>query len=100
MSEIILSTYNLLDTLDKSDLIKNLKKYKNKLLNNKYILSLVKSYNKEEDISKKIKIKKELYENMDYYNYQKYYQELSLIVLKINHKYKEYTSTKEHHCHE
>ena len=100
MSEIILNTYKLLDILDKSDLIKKLSYYKNKVINDKNILSLVNSYNKEEDLSKKIILKKELYANINYANYQKYYQELSLIVLKINKKYREYTSTKEHNCHE
>jgi len=98
MSQIILNTYRLLDTLDNSDLIKNLTYYKNKLSKDKHILSLVKKYNQEKDNSKKIEIKKELYLNSDYQNYQKYYQELSMIVLKINKKYREYTNTKEHNC--
>ena len=38
MSEIIEKTYNLLDTLDNSDLIKKLTYYKNKLSKNNYIL--------------------------------------------------------------
>ena len=99
MSEIIEKTYNLLDTLDNSVLIKNLTYHKNKIINNSDILSLVKKYNFEENIDKKISIKKELYKYKDYKEYQKYYNELSLIILKINQKYAEYTNTKEHNCH-
>lgn len=98
MSEIIEKTYNLLDVLDNSELIKNLTYYKNKLSKNKEILSLVKLYNKETNPDKLINLKKELYKNEDYYNYQKYYNELYLIILKINKKYSEYTNTKEHNC--
>jgi len=94
MSEIIEKTYNLLDVLDNSEVIKNLTYYKNKLLKNNNILSLIDSYNKEKNNSKKITIKKELYKNKDYNNYMKYYNELYYIVLKINKKYSEYTNTK------
>ena len=99
MSPIIEYTYKLLDTLDNSNLIKQLTKYKNKLLNNKDILDKINQVKKEKDNNKKIALKKELYQNNDYKMYMKYYQELSLIVLKINKKYNEYTNTREHNCH-
>ena len=41
MSEIIEKTYKLIDALDNSSLIKNLTKYKNKLLKNKQILQKI-----------------------------------------------------------
>ena len=99
MSEIIEKTYKLLDTLDNSDLIKNLTYYKNKLSNNRAVLSLVKKINNEENPEVKIKLRKELYSNSDYQNYMNYYNELYYIVLKINKKYAEYTNTKEGTCH-
>lgn len=99
MSEVIEKTYKLLDTLDNSSLIKNLTKYKNKLLKDKMILLKIEEIRKETDAQKLILLRKELYENKDYRMYMKYYQELSLIVLKINKKYAEYTSTREHGCH-
>ena len=99
MSPIIEYTYKLLDTLDNSNLIKQLTKYKNKLLNNKDILDKINQVKEEKDNNKKIKLKKELYQNNDYKMYMKYYQELSLIVLKINKKYNEYTNTRGHNCH-
>ena len=98
MSEIIEKTYKLLDTLDKSDLIKNLTYYKEKLLKNEEVLSLIKQINKENNHETKISLKKKLYDIDDYKNYMKYYNELYYIVLRINKKYSEYTNTKETNC--
>jgi len=100
MSEIITATYNFLDTLDNSDLIKNLTKCKQKILKNKQILSLINDIKQEKDSNKLILKRKKIYENNDYKMYMKYYSELSLIILKINKKYTKYTKTKEHNCHE
>lgn len=100
MSEIIEKTYKLLDTLDKSNLIKNLTYYKSKLLSNNEVLSLVKRINKETNNEIKISLKKELYNNNDYKHYMESYNELYYIVLKINKKYVEYTNTKEGTCNE
>ena len=98
MTDIIEATYNFLDTLDNSKLIKNLTKYKNNLLNNKTILKEIDDLKKETDNKVIISKRKELFNNYDYKMYMKYYNELSLIILKINKKYKEYTSTREHNC--
>ena len=98
MSEIIDKTYKLLDTLDNSSLIKNLTKYKNNLLKNNLVLKQIEDIKKEKDPNKLISLRKELYKNNDYKMYMKYYQELSFIILKINKKYAEYTSTREHNC--
>ena len=96
MSDIVEATYRFLDTLDNSELIKQLTKYKNNLLNNKDILKEIANIKKETNNEIKINKRKELFQNNDYKMYLKYYNELSLIILKINKKYKEYTSTKEH----
>ena len=98
MSEIIQATYDFLDTLSESDLIKNLTKYKNKLLNNKELLIKIDELKKETENDIIIAKRKEIFGNTDYNNYMKYYNELSLIIMKINRKYKEYTNTKEHNC--
>ena len=98
MSDIVEATYNFLDTLDNSELIKNLTKYKNKLLNNKPILKEIANIKKETNNETIISRRKELFANNDYKMYMKYYNELSLIILKINKKYQEYTSTREHNC--
>lgn len=99
MSDIIDKTYKLIDALESSSLIKNLTKYKNKLLKDKEILQKIKKTKKETNPDKLISLRKELYQNNDYKMYMKYYQELYFIVLKINKKYAEYTKTTEHNCH-
>ena len=99
MSEIIEKTYKLLDTLDNSDLVKNLTYYKTKLSKNDEVLSLVKKVNNETNDEMKLALKKELYNNSDYKHYMESYNELYYIVLKINKKYAEYTNTKEGTCH-
>ena len=96
MSDIIDKTYKLIDALESSSLIKNLTKYKNKLLKDKEILQKIKKTKEETNPDKLISLRKELYQNNDYKMYMKYYQELYFIVLKINKKYAEYTATKEH----
>lgn len=95
MSEIIDSTYKLLDTLDNSELIKELTISKEKLLKDNNILSLIDRYNSEIDNNKKILLKKEIYNDINYQKYIRAYNELSLIVLKINNKYHSYTNTKD-----
>ncbi len=94
MSLIIEKTYELLDVLDNSKLIKTLTISKEKILKDNKLLSLIKEYQKEENIDKKIIIKQELYNNKIYKDYIDSYNELSYIVLKINNKYKEYTNNK------
>ena len=99
MSEITFATYNVLDALDNSDIIKNLTKYKNKLLKNKELLSEINNTRKETDNNLLITKRKKIFENKDYQMYMKYYNQLSLIILKINKQYKKYTSTRIHNCY-
>ena len=77
----IYKTYKLLDALDNSEVIKKLTQYKEKLKQDEAVLSLVKQYNNEEDTTKKIHIKKQLYNNENYKNYMEAYNELNYIVL-------------------
>ena len=98
MSEITIATYDFLDALDKSDIIKNLTKYKNKLLKNKFLLKEIKETQEIKDNKIIITKRKEIYNNPDYQKYMEYYNELSLIIMKINKQYMKYT--KEHTCHE
>ena len=100
MSEIIEKTYKLLDTLDNSEVIKKLTQYKQKISQDEEVLSLVKRINEEDNHTKKVELKKELYQNKDSKNYMDAYNELFYIVLKINKKYAEYTNTKEGICNE
>ena len=98
MQEIIDATYKFLDDLDNSYLIKNLIKYKENILNDKELLSKIAVTKKETNNNIIISNRKEIFDNYDYKMYMKYYNELSLIILKINNQYKRYTSTKKHNC--
>lgn len=95
MSKIILKTNELIDTLNNSVLIKKLKEAKESCLNNDRLLALIKRYNEETDVYKKLEIKRELYKVDSYRDYLDSYNELSMIVFRINHQYKIYTNTKE-----
>ena len=99
MSEITLATYKFLDALDDSSVIKNLTKYKNKLMKNKQLLLEINDTQKETNNNILITKRKKIYANNDYQMYMKYYNELSLLILKINKQYKKYTNTTNHNCH-
>ena len=96
MGIIIEKTYEFLDALDNSDLIKNLTKYKQRLLNDANLLKEIDTLKKETENAKLIEGRKHIYENNDYKMYMECYSELSYLIFKINNKYKEYTST--HNC--
>lgn len=91
MNEVIEKTYELLDYLDNSKIVKDLTTSKNKLLNNQEILKKIKKYQKEKNIT----LKKEIFNNPDYANYMQCYNELSYLVMDINKKIKNITGKKE-----
>ena len=91
MNEVIEKTYELLDYLDNSKIVKDLTTAKNKLLNNQDILKKIKKYQKE----KNIPLKKEIFNNPDYDNYMQCYNELFYLVMDINKKIKNITGKKE-----
>lgn len=94
MSLIIEKTYDLLDVLDNSELIKKLTNAKEKLGKDEEVLSLIKRINNENNVEKKIMLRKELYNNKNYKDYIDSYNELSYIILKINKQYQMYTNNK------
>ena len=95
MNNIIKKTYDLIDTLDNSLLIKELSYYKDKIINDKYILNLINKYNKSNNNEEKITIKKELYNNINYKKYMENYNKLNYIIMDINNRIKKITNTKE-----
>ena len=95
MNNIIKKTYELIDTLDNSDNIKKLSYYKDKVINDKYILDLINKYNNCNNNEEKITIKKELYNNINYKKYIENYNELNYIIMDINNRIKKITNTKE-----
>jgi len=100
MSIIIEQTYKLIDELNNSELIKQLRNYKQKLMGNEEILLLIKKINKCVDANEKIILRKKLYQIVDYQKYMELYNELALIVFQINKKYAQYTNTRKCQCHE
>ena len=99
MHEIIKATYDFLDELDNSDIIKNLVLYKDKVKDNKEIMNLI---SKGKDTSDKyiiMDIRKKIYLNDDYKNYVKYYNELFFIIMKINNYYKKLVNNRKCHKH-
>lgn len=94
MNDIIIKTYNFIDTLDNSTLIKELLDSKKKLLSNQEVITLVDKFNHEEDTTKLISIKSKLFEIEEYKKYLDNYNKLSNYILKISNQYKKYTSTR------
>lgn len=94
MNDIIIKTYNFIDALDNSTIIKELLDSKKKLLSNQEVISLVDKFNHEEDTTKLISIKSKLFEIEEYKKYLDNYNKLSNYILKISNQYKKYTSTR------
>lgn len=97
MDNIIEKTKNLINVLEESSLIHNLEYYKQRVVLNKSLLELIDKYNNSNDDYQKISLKREIYKDDNYREYMKYYNELFLYILKINKKFKEYTSDRR--CH-
>ena len=87
MNEIMNKTYELIDTLDSSDLINDIGIYREKILNNKELSKLIKMGNDTEDEYLLLDIKYKLYKNIDYKNYMDKYNELMYLVMDINYRY-------------
>lgn len=87
--DIMNKTYELIDVLDTSSLIKDLTIYKEKIFGNKKLCNLIDSGNREEDKYVLMSIKKELYEYFEYREYMRLYNELNFIVMEINSRYKD-----------
>lgn len=86
--DIINKTYELIDELDSSSLIKDLIYYKNKILENRELCELINKGNKENDEYVLMSIKRDLYKYEEYKIYNELYSELKFIVMDINSRYK------------
>ena len=94
MNDIMEKTFELIDVLDRSDIIQNLTFYKDKILNNKDIQDLIDKGNKTDDKYLLMDIRRKLYKYDDYKNYMKYYNDLMYIVMDINSRFKRITGNK------
>lgn len=97
MDNIIEKTKKLINVLDNSELMSNLEYYKERVVLNKKLLELIDKYNNSNDDYEKISLKQEIYKDINYKEYMKYYNELFFYILKINRKFKEYTIDRR--CH-
>ena len=93
MNNIIEKTYLLIDELDKSDIIKNITHYKEKILKNKEIQDLLSKAKNISDEYILYDIKNKLYKYNDYKKYMHYYNELNYIVIDINSRFKKLINT-------
>ena len=91
MHKIMEKTFELIDMLDDSEMIKELEKYKRQVLENKEIQELLKVGNNTSIEYEQLEIKKKLYNYSEYREYMKYYDELMFLVMKINQGFKEFT---------
>ena len=91
MHKIMEKTFELIDMLDDSEIIKELEKYKRQVLENKEIQELLKVGNSTSIEYEQLEIKKKLYEYPEYRGYMKYYDELMFLVMKINQGLKKFT---------
>ena len=89
MDEVIRKTYEFIDYLDNSQLIYDLVKYRDLCLMDNNLLELIKRAN-EGSNKDFITYKKKILNNSNYLNYIRAYNELKLIVNKINSKYNLY----------
>ena len=87
MNEIMIKTYELIDVLDKSNLILDLVKYRDIILSDKNLRKLIDEGNNTNDEYLLLDIKRRLYKNSDYKNYMDKYNELMYIVMSINSRY-------------
>ena len=93
MHKIMEKTFELIDILDDSEMIKELEKYKRQVLENKEIQELLKVGNNTSIEYEQLEIKKKLYEYPEYMGYMKYYDELMFLVMKINQEFKKFTNS-------
>ena len=97
MNEIMEKTYVLIDELDKSDIIKDITFYKERIMNNDKIRELVSKGNNTDDEYIIREIKQNLYTYDDYKNYMDNYNKLMYIVMDINNRLNKLINNKS--CH-
>lgn len=93
MNEIMKKTFEVIDVIDNSEIVYDLKMYRDRVLNNQEIQKLIKEGNNCSNSYDKVKIKKKLYNYEEYRGYMVKYDELMFIVMKINNIYKSFTKS-------
>lgn len=88
MNEIMKKTFEFIDVLDDSILMKELEVYRDKVIENVELQELIRKANNSEDEYLKMDIKRRLYKNKDYQLYMERYQEVMYLVLDINYRFR------------
>ena len=87
MNEIMKKTYELIDVMEESELISDIGRYREKIVQNQDLSELIRKGNTIDDEYALLDIKRRLYKNSDYKNYMDKYNELMYIVMDINYRY-------------
>ena len=93
MHKIMEKTFELIDVIDDSEMMKELEEYKSQVLENKEIQELLKVGNSTSIEYEQLEIKKKLYNYSEYREYMKYYDELMFLVMEINSHFKKFTNS-------
>lgn len=80
-------TYELIDVLDKTDMIQDMVMYRDRIMRNQELSNLVRKANELEDEYAVLDIKRRLYENEDYRGYMDNYNQVMYLVMDINSRY-------------
>lgn len=97
MNEIMTKTYALIDELEKSEIIKNITFYKERIMNNKELKNLIDKGNNTLDEYIIRDIRQKLYKYSDYKNYMDNYNKLMYITMDINSRFNKLINNK--NCH-
>lgn len=97
MNEVIEKTYDLIDELDNSIIIKEILLYKKEITDNKEIQELLSRGNNLEDDYVLKSIKEKLYSYKEYKKYMENYTKLRYITMDINNKINSLINNKS--CH-
>ena len=92
MEELILKVNNLIDTIDNSDIVKDIKKYNDKVMKDEKLLKLLEKYQETKDE----KTKEEIMSKKLFQEYKLKESDLNIMIMSINQKLK--AISKERSC--
>lgn len=87
MNEIMQKTYELIDVLEDSELIREMGIYRDRVVKDDVLSELIQQGNATDDEYVLLDIKRKLYRNKDYKRYMDRYNELMYLVMDINYRY-------------
>lgn len=92
MDELIIKVNNLIDTINNSDIVREVKKYNDKVMSDESLLKLLEEYNNTKDE----KVKEKIISNELFREYKLKETDLNIMIMSINQKLK--TISKERSC--